>query len=204
MTVGSKKRNVGILIYDDVEVLDFAGPFEVFSVASQVHDHSLHHTFTVAKHKVPVSAVNGLSVNPTYSLRDVPSIDLLVIAGGSGSRPLLEDEITLNWVRNAQRHAEITMSICSGARVLAAIGLLDGQPYCTHDEVYDHLASLVKKGKPQKEQRFVEAQKNVFTSGGISAGIDLSFHVLGLLYGRDVVEKTANYMEYELTRARFG
>ncbi len=191
------KRNVGILIFKEAEVLDFAGPFEVFSVASEVHNFELFNVFTVAKSKTPISAVNGLSVNPDYTFEDHPHIDILIIAGGSGTRPLLDDRHTLDWVEHINQSTEITISICSGARLLAKLGLLDGKPYCTHHQVYDHLKELVPTGLPQQDKRFVNAFK-IYTSGGISAGIDLSFHIVGELYGKEVVQATAEYMEYRL------
>lgn len=191
------KRNIGILIFNEAEVLDFAGPFEVFSVASEVHNFELFDVFTIAKSKAAISAVNGLSVNPDYTFEDHPPVDILIIAGGSGTRPLLDDQDTLDWVDNMNQSTEITMSICSGARLLAKLGLLDGKPYCTHHQVYDHLKELVPTGLPQQDKRFVNAVK-IYTSGGISAGIDLSFHIVKELHGKEVVRATADYMEYRL------
>lgn len=191
------KRNVGILIFKEAEVLDFAGPFEVFSVASEVHNFELFNVFTVAKTKAPVIAVNGLSVNPDYEFSSTPDIDILIIAGGNGTRALLEDKATLSWIKEVHEFTTYTLSICSGSRMLAALGLLNNQPYCTHHQVYEHLQELVPTGLPQKDERYVSAGK-IFTSGGISAGIDLSFHIVRLLHGDTVVRNTAEYMEYKL------
>lgn len=192
------KRNVGILIFDEAEVLDFAGPFEVFSVASEVHDFTLFDVHTIAKTKDRISAVNGLSVNPDYDFTSHPKLDILIISGGTGSGPLLDDPETLDWVQKITDQAEITMSICSGARLLGKLGYLDNRPYATHHLVYDHLAEIVPTGKPQKDKRYVQSSEHIYTSGGISAGIDLSFHVLGRLHGEKVVKATADYMEYRL------
>lgn len=194
------KRKVGILIFDQVEVLDFAGPFEVFSVASQVHDYELFDVVLIAKELKPVVAVNGLSVNPHYSFDDAPALDILIIAGGSGTRPLLKDQALLEWVKKNHSTCEITMSICSGARVLAILGLLDNKPYCTHQGVYNHMSKLVPSGLPQYKKRFTESSAGLFTSGGISAGIDLSFHVISRISKEGVVEATAGYMEYDLKK----
>lgn len=194
------KRLVGILIFDQVEVLDFAGPFEVFSVASQVHNYELFDVRLIAKKKEPVTAVNGLSVNPHHSFKDAPPLDILVIAGGSGSSALLDDFETLSWVNNTVKSSEVSMSICSGARVLGILRHLDNKPYCTHHGVYNHMSELVPSGKPQYDKRFVESSKNLFTSGGISAGIDLSFHVVEKLHGEEVSKATAFYMEYDLKK----
>ena len=195
-----KKRNVAILIYDDAEVLDFAGPFEVFSVTSELNNHELFNVFTVAEKSSPISAVNGLSVNPTYTFGDHPPIDILIISGGNGSRNQMENENTLNWISDIKDNLEFLVSICSGSRLLGVLGLLDHRPYCTHHEVYDHMKQIVPTGEPRTEQRFVRSG-NIFTSGGISAGIDLSFHIVNLLHGEDIAVKTATYMEYDWNKA---
>jgi transcriptional regulator GlxA family with amidase domain len=189
------KKNIAIFIFDDAEVLDFAGPFEVFSVTSELNNHALFNAFTVAKAKKPIRAVNGLSVNPDEDFASCPKVDILILAGGFGTRAIMQDVETLQWIQQTVEQAEITLSICSGARLLGVLGLLDGKPYCTHHEVYAHLAEIAPLGVPQPEKRFVQAE-NIFTSGGISAGIDLSFHVVEKLCGQDVAEATAKYMEY--------
>ena len=193
-----KKLNVGILIFTDAEVLDFAGPFEVFAVCSELKNHNLFNVFTVAKTASPISAVNGLSVNPTYSFSNVPQIDILIISGGVGTRKQMADEETLNWIKELHKTTIYIISICSGARLLGVLGLLDNKPYCTHRGVYDHMKEIVPNGTPNPEKRFVQSTDKIFTSGGISAGIDLSFHIVELLHGKTVAEETAFYMEYEL------
>ncbi len=191
------KRSVGIFVFKDVEVLDFAGPFEVFSVASQLHNHELFDVKLIAKKREPVIAVNGLSVNPDFSFDNAPLFDIMIVAGGSGTRELLIDSETLKWVSESLKNSQLSISICSGARVLGKLGLLDGRPYCTHAGVYTHMSELVPSGKPQYDKRFVESASGLYTSGGISAGIDLSFHVLEKLHGKEVAKATAMYMEYK-------
>jgi len=190
------KRVVGIFIFDGAEVLDFAGPFEVFSVASELHDYRLFEVVTIAKEAAPVTAVNGLSVNPHHSFATAPKLDLLIIAGGSGTRALLQDQATLDWIDHTCDQTPLVASICSGARLLGRLGFLDNKPYCTHHAVYEHMAELVPTGLPQPDFRFVESNDNMYTSGGISAGIDLSFHLLEKLHGPQVADTTAGYMEY--------
>ena len=190
------KRNVGILLFDDAEVLDFAGPFEVFSVTSELNNFEPFNVFTVAERLEPVRAVNGLSVNPTYDFSNCPNIDILIIAGGSGTRKQMGNSKMLDWIDRAHQKTEFTLSICSGARLLGVLGLLDGKPYCTHHEVYEHMKEIVPNGMPQYEKRFVKTGK-VYTSGGISAGIDLSFHLVEQLLGKKTAEQTATYMEYD-------
>lgn len=192
------KKKIGILVYPDAEVLDFSGPFEVFSVASMLYDHQLFDVFTVAKMKDSVKAVNGLSINPDYDFNTCPQIDVLIISGGDGSRSLINDEETLDWISKTHLLSTYTISICSGARLLGKLGLLDGLPHVTHHLVYDHLEEIAPKGIPMKNHRFVQSDARIFTSGGISAGIDLSFHLLGILAGKEVKQATAEYMEYRL------
>ena len=91
------------------------------------------------------------------------------------------------------------MSICSGARLLGILGLLDDKPYCTHHQVYEDMKQIVPTGKPQQERIFINAGK-IYTSGGISAGIDLSFHVVQKLLGEKTAKETAVYMEYDRAR----
>jgi len=191
------KKNVAILLFDNAEVLDFAGPFEVFSVASELKNFELFNVFTVARDSKAISAVNGLSVNPKYNFQDCPPVDILIISGGVGTRQAMVDKETLTWVEQIHQNTLYTVSICSGSRILGALGLLDNKKYCTHRGVYEHMAEIVPSGLPQKEKRFVQEGK-IFTSGGISAGIDLSFHIVSLLYGSHTVKETADYMEYNL------
>jgi len=192
-------RNVAIVVFDDAEVLDFAGPFEVFSVASQMHDFTLFNVFTIAKSQKSISAVNGLQVVPDYSIASHPNIDILIIAGGQGTTPLLEEKEVMNWVRSIHPITEITMSICSGSRVLGALGLLDDLEYCTHHLVYDDMKKIAPTGIPQKDKRYINDGK-IHTTGGISAGIDASFDIVEKLHGDEVASATAAYMEYTIVK----
>lgn len=189
-------KNVGILIFDEAEVLDFAGPFEVFSVTSQLNDSRPFSVFTISKDEKIVSAVNGLKVKGDYTLEDHPPIDILIISGGQGTRKLMLDREILAWISHIQAQAELTLSICSASRLVGKLGLLDHKPFCTHHEVYDHMRDIAPLGIPQKEERFVQTSERLYTSGGISAGIDLSLHIVEKLLGKDLKEKTMNYMEY--------
>lgn len=191
------KKNVGLFIFSEAEVLDIGGPFEVFSVASELSDHTLFDVFTVGKTQAPILAVNGLSINPKFSFENHPKIDILIIVGGSGTRALLEDSETLKWIETVHQTTEITMSICSGARLLGKLGLLDKLPFCTHHQVYNHMEVIAPTAIPMKHKRFHKTGK-IYTSGGISAGIDLSFHILETLLGSAITQQTARYMEYDL------
>lgn len=190
-----KKQNTAILIFDDVEVLDFAGPFEVFSVTNELNDYSLLNVFTVAREKAPVTARNGLSVNPDYSIDDAPQPDILIIPGGSGTRPLLQQQNILAWISRSAQNADKVLSVCTGALLLAKVGLLNGIKATTHHSAFETLAEIVPDTEIVRDARFVDSGK-IITSAGISAGIDMSLHVIEHLYGAEIARQTAAYMEY--------
>lgn len=196
------KWNVGILVFDNVEVLDFAGPFEVFSrarlmpgVESRRSEESApFQVFTVAKSHAPVSATGGLQVIPGCTFTDAPRIDLLVVPGGFGTRPLLQDQETLDWIRRVAREARKVTSVCTGSLLLAKAGLLDGLRATTHWGALDLLQSLHETGKVERDLRVVD--DGIITSAGVASGIDMAFYVVETLFGREVADETAHYIEY--------
>lgn len=197
-----EKHNVGILIFDNVEVLDFAGPFEVFSRTRLVpgpesrrsDDSAPFHVFTVARTTDPVTATGGLVVVPKYGFADAPRIDLLVVPGGFGTRPLLQDEETLGWIRRTAASARQVTSVCTGSLLLGKAGLLDGRKATTHWAALDLLESLGTGASVQRDQRVVD--DGIITSAGVASGIDMSFYVVERLCGREVADETARYIEY--------
>jgi transcriptional regulator GlxA family with amidase domain len=189
------KRKIALLIFDDVEVLDFAGPFEVFSVADERHEHKLFDITVVAKANKPVTARNGLSVNPHRTINDVSQVDMLLVPGGLGTRPLIRDQEVVDWVRRVGENATHVMSVCSGALVLAKAGLLHGLKATTHQGALKLLAELAPDTEVIPDMRFTDNGK-VLTSAGISAGIDMSLHMVEQLHGSAVADATATYMEY--------
>jgi transcriptional regulator GlxA family with amidase domain len=200
-------KTVGILLFDDVEVLDFAGPFEVFSRTRLVagadsrrtDDSAPFKVFTVARSMDVVTAIGGLRVVPDYAWSDAPAIDVLVVPGGFGTRPLLRDEATLAWVRGAAARASLTTSVCTGALVYAQLGLLAGRRATTHWAALDLLASIDPRIIVQRDARVVD--DGVVTSAGVSAGIDMAFAVVERLCGREVADETAHYIDYRRLRA---
>ena len=197
-----EKANVAILLFEDVEVLDFAGPFEVFSrtrlepgVESRRSDASApFNVFTVARDARPLKATGGLEVTPSYSFADTPSIDLLVVPGGFGTRALLEDDVTLDWIRGVAKQAKLVTSVCTGALLLAKAGLLGGRRATTHWSALDLLASMDPTMTVEREQRVVE--DGIVTSAGVSAGIDMALTVVERMHGYAVANESAHYMEY--------
>jgi transcriptional regulator GlxA family with amidase domain len=191
--------DVGILIFDDVEVLDFAGPFEVFSVAGRRAGLEPFHVYTMAADATPVLARNALSINPHYTLRDAPAPEILVVPGGQGTRALLRDDALLGWLRTAHRQADTTLSVCTGALVLGAAGLLDGLRATTHHLALDELREVAPGAVVVEDERVVDNGR-VVLSAGVAAGIEASLHLVGRILGREHAEEAARYMEYPWPR----
>lgn len=187
--------NIGIFLFANIELLDFAGPYEVFSVTSELNDYKLFKVFTVSGDGAEIKSVNGLKVTPDYSFENHPPIDILVIPGGIGTRAEIEKQPVLDWISRVSGQSRITMTVCSGARLLGALGLLDGLEAVTHHQVIDSLRELAPKAIIRQDKRFIDNGK-IMTSGGISAGIDLALHVVRKLCGEAVADKTVKYMEY--------
>jgi transcriptional regulator GlxA family with amidase domain len=196
------RRTVGILIFNDVEVLDFAGPFEVFSRTRLVAGAESRRTdesapfcvFTVARTAEPVTTIGAMRVLPAYAWDQAPPIDILVVPGGFGTRSLLRDEPTLAWIRDAAARASISTSVCTGALLLAQAGLLRGRRATTHWAALDLLETIDPTIRVQRAARVVS--DTVVTSAGVSAGIDMSLAVVAQLCGADVARETAHYIEY--------
>jgi transcriptional regulator GlxA family with amidase domain len=188
-------RNVAILIFDDVEVLDFAGPFEVFSVTGRSRDVRPFNVYTVAEHKGEVLARNNLSINPRCTIHDCPPADVVVVPGGWGTRREMNNTVVINWIRHVSADAELVLSVCTGALLLGKAGLLENLPATTHFQGFDLLAQISPTTAVERNRRFVDAGK-VITSAGISAGIDMSLHVVSRLLGAETARETAHYMEY--------
>ncbi len=193
-----KTRQVGILVFDDVEVLDFCGPFEVFSVTGRGEGRELFQVSTVGKTLGPVLARGGLSINPHFSLVDAPVFDILLVPGGYGTRPLVNDEEVLAWIRHRSFQTELLLSVCTGALLLAKAGLLEGLTATTHPGAVHLLEELAPNTTVDAGQRFIDNGR-IILSAGISAGIDMSLYVVGRLHGVDEAVKTAAYMEYDWT-----
>jgi len=190
------KLNIAIFIYDDAEVLDFSGPFEVFSTASRLSNQApLFNVFLVAEKKSPVTARAGYSVNPHYDFNDHPEIDVLIVAGGVHGRELGKASV-LNWVSKTENNAQIVASVCTGAFILAEAGLLSGLSVTTHWEDLNDLKDAYPELTIIPSQRWVD-QGRFITSGGISAGIDMSLHLVSRLANTDLAEKTARQMEFD-------
>jgi transcriptional regulator GlxA family with amidase domain len=191
-------RNLAILLFAEVEVLDFCGPFEAFSVANHWTDPPAFRVYTVAERPVPVLARGGLSVNPNFVLADCPLPQVLVVPGGFGTRQEMHNHVVIDWIRQASERAELILSVCTGALLLAKAGLLDGLKATTHHGAIDLLRQTAPRTAISEHERFVDNGK-IITSAGIAAGIDASLHVVARLLGQELAMKTAAQMEYPWT-----
>jgi transcriptional regulator GlxA family with amidase domain len=199
------RRTVGIYIFDGVEVLDFAGPFEVFSRTRLVpgadsrrsDDSAPFDVVTVARTPAAITATGGLQVLPHHSWDSAPPIDVLVVPGGFGTRPLLDDAAAIDWIQRTAAHATQVTSVCTGALLLARAGLLNGRQATTHWAAHDLLASLDSSIRVVAEARVV--RDIVVSSAGVSAGIDMAFDVVEQFCGATVADETARYIEYART-----
>jgi transcriptional regulator GlxA family with amidase domain len=197
-----EKLNTGILIFDNVEVLDFTGPYEVFSrtrlqpgvISRRTETSAPFCVFTVSLSSSTIRATGGLQVIPDYQVSAAPPIDLLVVPGGYGTRTLLDDSPTLEWICRTAANCRIAMSICTGALLYAKIGLLRNRRATTHWAALDLLSEIDSTITVEQDTRVVHDQ--IITSAGISAGIDMALSVVEHLHGKEVADETARYMEY--------
>lgn len=188
---------IGIVIYDDAEVLDFAGPFEVFSTAARLCDSPPWQVSLISENP-EVMARGGLPVKSHFTLADHPPVDVLLVSGGVHTSAM-ENSVLLTALREAGHGARWVTSVCTGAFLLAEAGLLTDQRVTTH---WEDIADL-RHGFPaldvQEKIRWVEDGDRL-TSAGISAGIDMSLHLVERLHGRELADKTARQMDYAWQR----
>jgi transcriptional regulator GlxA family with amidase domain len=195
---------VGIFIFDDIEVLDLGGSFEVFAVASRVKarlepgSQPPFHVFTVGQTSEPIRARGGLVITPNFTFADHPAIDLLIIPGGVVSTELGNEHVIF-WIAATAAQAKIVASVCTGACLLAKTGLLDGKRATTHWSDIDDMRSMFSQVTVEEDVRWVE-QGNIITSAGISAGMDMSLHLVSRLESETLALATARQMDYRWTR----
>jgi transcriptional regulator GlxA family with amidase domain len=202
MSIANTTCTVGIYLFDKVEVLDFAGPFEVFTTASRVSIRQQADTtapfnvFTIAAIKDrPVHARGDLLVLPTYSFLNHPPIDILIIPGGIVSDQLQRDPV-VQWIVQCAQTASITASVCTGAFLLAKAGLLNGKQATTHWEDIPEMRAMFPQIDIIAGTRWVDTGK-IVSSAGITAGIDMSLHLVERLVSEDLAVSTAHQMEFD-------
>ena len=192
----NRSRNVAILIFNDVELLDFCGPFEVFSVTGRQDDSSPFNVYTVAEKSDPIKTRNQLSVNPRYTIPDCPQPDILLVPGGQGTRREMNNPVLIDWINECSQKAELVLSVCTGALLLAKVGLLEGLTATTHHTAIELLKEIAPNTTIVSNKRFVDNGK-IILSAGIATGIDMSLYVVAKLLGKEQALKTAQYMEYD-------
>ncbi|OJJ19570.1 AraC family transcriptional regulator [marine bacterium AO1-C] len=191
-----EKINVGIFIFDEVEVLDFAGPFEVFAKTVVEEKEAFQVSLVSAEDKI-VNARYGFRVLPDVIFESEPAFDVLIVPGGLGAEVIeIKNEVTINWLKNQQEKVSILASVCTGALLLAEAGILDGKRATTHWMDVDRLEKEYPQVNVERDIRFID-EGHLLTSGGISAGIDMSLHIVERFFGKETADTTAKKMEYD-------
>ena len=185
------RRKVAIMIFSGVEILDFAGPYEVFASDSEHFE-----VFTIApnSHQV-ITGTGAMKVTADYLLDSCPKIDILVIPGGDGTRPLLRNKSVISFIIEKEKEAEIVLSVCTGSYVLARAGLLDGLETTTQQSELDNLEKFAPNSKVRRDKRYVDNGK-IICSAGVSSGIDASLYIIERLHGKERADYIADYIEH--------
>ena len=192
-----KVRNVGILIFPDVELLDFAGPYEAFTAVNYGGAEKLFEVFTVAEQHEPLRSRAGVRIVPDYTFDDVPHIDILVVPGGQGTRREINNPVVIDWIRAVSGEAELTTSVCTGSFLIAEAGALRaGNKATTHWASVNRMREQFPGIEMHEDVRWVD-DGAVISSAGVSAGIDMALHVIERLCGEDVAVGSARLMEYD-------
>lgn len=193
-----RKIQVAFLISDGTNVIDFAGPWEVFTdvmLHGRVAKHEqLHpfHLYTVSESPRAIRSSGGMRIVPDYTFADAPRADIVVVPAQNNDSPA-----AMAWIRKVTRQSDVVMSVCTGAFLLAKAGVLDGKSATTHHEAYATFAHSYPAVALSRKMRFVRSDDVIFTAGGLSSGIDLALHVVDLYYGRTIAEETARHLELE-------
>lgn len=191
-----KTRNVGILIFDNVEVLDFSGPYEVFNVANEINTERLFKVFTIAETKDIIMAKFGYKVKPDYSINNHPEIDILVIPGGEGRKIQMNNPLITNWIKNEFDKLELLLTVCTGAFIAGKSGVLNVNQATTHHCSYDEFERTFPDIELIRNVKYVDSGK-IIIAGGISAGINAALYIVDKLIGPGHGKKTAEHMEYD-------
>ncbi|BDZ49939.1 putative transcription regulator, AraC family protein [Frondihabitans sucicola] len=189
-------KTIGILLFDGVEELDAVGPWEVLAWWTLHHPEDGYEVVTLAETDARVTCAKGLRILPDLALADAPQLDVVVYPGGQGTRAHLNDPTRLEWVRRQRDTASIMASVCTGALVYAAAGLLAGRPATTHWSAFDELAAQDPTVVIERDVRFVD-DGDVITSAGVSAGIDMALHLVDRLAGRERAVEVRRGIQYD-------
>lgn len=185
-------RTIGIVLFEDAEELDWAGPWEVLTMACMDGDRVV----TVAEHLGPIRCAKGLRVLVDHTFDDCPDLDVVVVPGGHGTRTEMKNSVLLSFLTEQATGAEWTTSVCTGSFVLWAAGLLDGKRATTHWAHIDELRSHAPDLDVDPDERWV-VDGNVVTAAGVSAGIDMALWLVGQLYDEDHARATQSFIQYD-------
>jgi len=194
-SVAAEELRVAFVISEGFNMIDFAGPWEVFQdthLPSKSGQMVMPTVYTVSTSSKPVHSTGGMLVTPKYSLGSAPAPDIVVIGAQSDNSPEL-----LAWLKAQRARGATVMSVCTGAKKLAMSGLLDGKQATTHHEFLEPFKKQFESVKWVADERFVRADDGLYTAGGLTSGIDLALHVIAQRYGVEVAQTTADYMEYK-------
>ena len=194
------RKRLGIVLFDDIEVLDFCGPFEVFSVTRENEERrreetSPFETWLVSQFERPVTTTGGMKVIPDTTFAACPRLDILIVPGGWGTRSEMHNDAMLAFVRAQAAQVETLASVCTGALILGKAGLLDGLRATTHWRSLQLMQELFPRVTVDHTSRVVQQEK-IITSAGISAGIDMALQIVANHLGEDIARATARHMEY--------
>jgi len=189
-------KQIGILLFPDVEELDAIGPWEVLSYWAGNFPEDGYEVSCLSRSGGLVQCAKGLAVQAHHSYGDAPSLDVLVYPGGQGTRPQLRDDAQLDWVRRQRDEVPLMTSVCTGSLVYAAAGLLSHRPATTHWASLDRLAELDATIDVRADERFVD-DGDVITSAGISAGIDMALHLVARLAGAGRAREVRRGIQYD-------
>jgi transcriptional regulator GlxA family with amidase domain len=187
---------IAIFLFDGAEELDWAGPWEVLAAWSRMWPDDGVEVFTVAATDEVVTCAKGLRVVPDHAWATAPGVDVLVVPGGAGTRPLTRDETALAWVRGQAERRALVSSVCTGALVLAAAGLLRGRPATTYWSAFDELLALDPTIESRPDDRFVDSGE-IVTAAGVSAGIDMALHLVARLGSIERAREVRRYIQYD-------
>ncbi len=177
---------IGFLVFPNLQQLDLTGPYEIFATAPET---TLH---LIWKDRAPVTSTTGISFTPTTTFAECPALDVLCVPGGLGVNPLMQDADVLGFLRRQAETARYVTSVCTGSLVLGAAGLLRGRRATSHWLAVDLLAAFGATPTPGRVVR----DGNLFTAGGVTAGIDFGLTVLAEIAGRETAERVQLHLEY--------
>ncbi len=194
------RKQLGIIVFDEIEVLDFCGPFEVFSVTRLNEERrreelSPFEVFLVSQSSQPITTTGGMKVIANFTFDNCPTLDLLVVPGGWGTRREMHNEAMLSFIRSRAPTVETLASVCTGSLILGSAGLLDGLCATTHWRSLQMMQETFPKVTVDSKSHVVKAGKMI-TSAGISAGIDMALQIVADCFGEGIARATARHMEY--------